>query len=324
MHQQNRYPLHRILARITDYVETQSGPASRYLDYVSEGKNRYEVEHIWADHPERHTDEFGHPADFAEHRNRIGGLLLLPKSFNASYGDLHLRGEAAALQHAEPARPLAAPAVLRAQPRLPPLHRASGLPFKPMAEFKKADLEDRSELYRQIAERIWNPADLLKGHSHDRRPQAVCGIQGVGAALAWAVPKHWSVLPNRALFTEVKDRKHPDEEMLSVTITKRNRHGRKPADDSSKKDSSLMQRLTSCSAARHCLQQNAGVAGCIGASDFAESSVPHMSSCGCAARMTLPCYFHHLYRTPQFAKEAERWSYGITSTCGASVQSTSR
>ena len=27
----------------------------------------------------------------------------------------------------------------------------------------------------------------------------------------------------------------------------------------------------------------------------------------------LPRYFHHLYRTPQFAKEAERWSYGITS-----------
>jgi type I restriction enzyme S subunit len=24
-------------------------------------------------------------------------------------------------------------------------------------------------------------------------------------------------------------------------------------------------------------------------------------------------YFHHLYRTPQFGKEAERWSYGITS-----------
>lgn len=82
MHQQNRYALHRILARLTDYVETQSGQPSRYLDYVSEGKTRYEVEHIWADHPERHTAEFPHPADFAEHRNRIGGLLLLPKNLS--------------------------------------------------------------------------------------------------------------------------------------------------------------------------------------------------------------------------------------------------
>ena len=34
------------------------------------------------------------------------------------------------------------------------------------------------------------------------------------------VPKHWEVLPNRALFTEVKERGHPEAPMLSVTITK--------------------------------------------------------------------------------------------------------
>jgi hypothetical protein len=39
----------------------------------------------------------------------------------------------------------------------------SGLPFVARAEFNKADLESRSQLYRQIAERIWNPADLLTG-----------------------------------------------------------------------------------------------------------------------------------------------------------------
>jgi type I restriction enzyme S subunit len=33
------------------------------------------------------------------------------------------------------------------------------------------------------------------------------------------VPAHWKVLPNRALFTEVNERDHPDEQMLSVTIT---------------------------------------------------------------------------------------------------------
>ena len=58
MHQQNRYALHRLLARLTDYVETRSGQASHYLDYVSEGRGRYEIEHIWADKYERYTDEF--------------------------------------------------------------------------------------------------------------------------------------------------------------------------------------------------------------------------------------------------------------------------
>jgi hypothetical protein len=52
------------------------------------GRKDYEIEHIWADHPELDTDEFSHPSEFREYRYRIGGLLLLPKSFNASYGDL--------------------------------------------------------------------------------------------------------------------------------------------------------------------------------------------------------------------------------------------
>ena len=39
--------------------------------------------------------------------------------------------------------------------------RESGLPFKPHETHKKHDLDTRQELYRQIAEQIWNP-DLLR------------------------------------------------------------------------------------------------------------------------------------------------------------------
>jgi hypothetical protein len=162
MHQQNRYPLHRILARLTDYVETESGQPSRYLDYVSEGKTRYEVEHIWADHPERHTGEFNHPADFAEYRNRIGGLLLLPKSFNASYSDLTYEAK---LPHYNTQNLLARslhPQCYEHNPGFLRFKEQSGLPFASLVQFKKVDLESRSLLYRQIAERIWNPDDLLR------------------------------------------------------------------------------------------------------------------------------------------------------------------
>jgi hypothetical protein len=163
MHTQNRYPIHRILARLTDYVEVQSGLPSHYLDYMSEGKTRYEVEHIWADHAERHTAEFSHSADFEEYRNRIGGLLLLPKSFNASYGDLTYEEK---LPHYNTQNLLARSLHTQCYERNPGFLRfkeQSGLPFAPLNAFNKADLELRSQLYRQIAERIWNPADLLKG-----------------------------------------------------------------------------------------------------------------------------------------------------------------
>lgn len=52
LHQQNRWQLHLLLARLTEFVETGSGLPSHYLEYVDVvGKNRYEVEHIWAGKP---------------------------------------------------------------------------------------------------------------------------------------------------------------------------------------------------------------------------------------------------------------------------------
>src|SRR5262249_18386025 len=89
LHQMNRYSIKWVLARMTDYLEMRGGLASRFEEYMSEGrKEGYEIEHIWADHWELHKDEFNHEADFDEYRNRFGALLLLPKTFNASYGDL--------------------------------------------------------------------------------------------------------------------------------------------------------------------------------------------------------------------------------------------
>lgn len=161
VHQQNRYALHRLLARLTDYVETESERPSRYMDYVREGRGRFEVEHIWADHPQRHIAEFSHPADFAEHRNRIGGLLLLPKSFNASYGDLPYEEK---LPHYNTHNLLARslhPQCYEHNPGFLRFIEEKGLPFKPYDHFGKVDLEERGELYRMLAERIWNPDDLF-------------------------------------------------------------------------------------------------------------------------------------------------------------------
>lgn len=162
VHQQSRYAIHRLLARLTEYVETQSGQPSRYAEYVAEGAGRYEVEHIWADHAERHTDEFAHTADFSEYRNRIGGLLLLPKQFNASYGDLPYREK---LPHYRTQNLLAHSLHEECYTRNPGFVRfvsESKLPFHPIAQFKKDDLDERSVLYRLLAERVWNPQDILR------------------------------------------------------------------------------------------------------------------------------------------------------------------
>jgi hypothetical protein len=165
LHGANGRQVHRMLARLTTFVETESAIPSRYTEYLQrQGKDGYEVEHIWSNHPEWHEDEFPHASDFQEQRNRIGGLLLLPKSFNASYGDLPYVGAEGEekLPHyntqnllARSLHPLCYehnPGFLR--------FKDSGLPFKHHPQFKKVDLEERSALYRKIAERIWDPSRL--------------------------------------------------------------------------------------------------------------------------------------------------------------------
>ena len=164
LHQQNRWALHRIIARLTDYVEQQSGQPTRYPEYMRDsGKNRYEVEHIWANKPERHTDEFSHPADFRDYRNRIGGLLLLPKSFNASYGDLTYEQK---LPHYNAQNLLARslnPQCYDHNPGFIRFVNGSGLQFQAETQLKKADLDKRGLLYRKIAEKVWDPEQLMQG-----------------------------------------------------------------------------------------------------------------------------------------------------------------
>lgn len=163
LHGMNGRQIHRLLARMTDYVETRSGLPSRYPEYVLRGgKERYEIEHIWADHSERHEEEFTHPTDFQEYRNRIGGLLLLPKSFNASYGDLPYVEKR---EHYNSQNLLARSLHEKAYEHNPGFRRfidECGLPFRAHPAFKKADLDARQDLYRRLAEQIWSPERLAR------------------------------------------------------------------------------------------------------------------------------------------------------------------
>ena len=128
------------------------------------------------------------------------------------------------------------------------------------------------------------------------------------------VPEHWEVLPNRATFSEVNDREHPQEQMLSVTIAEGVVRQKELLEDSSKKDSSRLDKTA------YKLVEPGDVAynkmrtwqGAVGVSGYrgivSPAYVVQRPRNGTHSR-----YLHYLLRTPAFAKEAERWSYGITS-----------
>ena len=128
------------------------------------------------------------------------------------------------------------------------------------------------------------------------------------------VPEHWEVSPNRALFEEIRDRDCPDEQMLSVTIKKGVIRQAALLENTSKKDSSNLDK------SKYKLVQPGDIAynkmrawqGAVGVSEYrgiiSPAYIVQRPRTSVDSR-----YVHHLLRTPAFAKEAERWSYGITS-----------
>ncbi len=153
-----RYIQH-ILARITRHIEEQSGVESSFVIYISrEVKKPFEIEHIWADKYERHTDEFSTEEEFAEYRNRIGGLLLLPRGFNQSFGDKPYTEKLEAYFGQNLLAKSLNEQCYRNNPSFLTYANRSGLPFRPHQTFKKADLDARQELYRLVCEEIWSPS----------------------------------------------------------------------------------------------------------------------------------------------------------------------
>ncbi len=128
------------------------------------------------------------------------------------------------------------------------------------------------------------------------------------------VPKGWQIKPNRALFQEIREANHPNEEMLSVTITKGVIRQSELLSETSKKDSSNVDKSKYKLVTPGELVYNKMRAwqGAIGLSRY-RGIVSPAYIVERPRKEIIGEYAHYLFRTPRFAKEAERWSYGITS-----------
>ena len=146
-----------VLARITHHITTEAGGVSSYAQY-----RPYDIEHIWANRYKQSESGYDNEEDFNYFRDCLGGLLLLPRSFNRSYGDKpYAQKQKLYLQQNLLARSLH-PDCYQNNPGFSRFIEKSGLPFKPHEEFKKEDLQERQELYLQIAGQIWNPDRLAE------------------------------------------------------------------------------------------------------------------------------------------------------------------
>ncbi|MEX2443148.1 MAG: restriction endonuclease subunit S [Alkalispirochaeta sp.] len=128
------------------------------------------------------------------------------------------------------------------------------------------------------------------------------------------IPSHWDCLPHRALFREIRSQGFPEEQLLSVTIAKGVVPQAALLNDSSKRDSSNEDKTKYKLVEPNDIAYNKMRAwqGAVGMSKYRGLVSPAYIVVRLRSSHN-PEYFHYLFRTPRFIKEAERWSYGITS-----------
>jgi hypothetical protein len=150
-----RYMLH-ILSRVTDYIETQSGIPSNFNNYINrEIKNPYDIEHIICDHHDWFVAEYPEKETFDRHRNKFGGLLLLPMDKNRSLNDLTFDKKLPIYFGENLLAKSLNSDCYQNNPQFKRFFEAENLKFKPYTTFDKKALLERQELYEELAKKIW-------------------------------------------------------------------------------------------------------------------------------------------------------------------------
>lgn len=160
--------MRRMLARISAWLDEQLGTAGMLAAYLkSSGATGHDIEHIVHDDYAALGVEFGSQEAFNLHRNRIGGLLLLPRSVNRSVSNKPYEEKRNVyLGQGGLAKTLHEGAYVN-NPQLRRLIEVQGLPFKPHTAFGLAELEDRQALLLHLAEQVWHPSRLVAAAAGD-------------------------------------------------------------------------------------------------------------------------------------------------------------
>ncbi len=157
--------MRRYLARMAAWLDVQAGTdqaeaplLTRYL--VTMGKSAYDIEHIIPDTFGTDSAGYASALDFREGRNRIGGLLLLPKSVNRSLNDdpyVQKRGKYGTQNT------LAKTLEPTAYQNDPQFNRVvSEFGFRHLDAFTRSEAEERQAVYARLADRIWSPERLWR------------------------------------------------------------------------------------------------------------------------------------------------------------------
>ena len=156
IHGQNGRFIKFLLSRISGYIDQESGQNTDFSSYYETNGKPFEIEHIWANHFDRHQDEFDQVHAFDATRNNIGGLILLPRGTNQSYGDKTYTEKQPHYEQQNLLVQSLCEKTYENNPNFLSMVQRLNLPFKAHPEFKTADIQARHKLYQAICEQIWD------------------------------------------------------------------------------------------------------------------------------------------------------------------------
>ena len=158
----NKNVVRRFLARLTLHLYTGSGGAPTYADLLTTGRTGYDIEHILPETLSATRAGFSDKREFEDERNWIGGLLLVLRRDNASFGNKPFSKKRAGYLQQNLLAASLHPQKYEGNPAFRDFRTISELPFQSYDHFGKAELHERQDLYEQIAAQVWSPERIRR------------------------------------------------------------------------------------------------------------------------------------------------------------------
>lgn len=154
-----RYMLH-LLARFTSYVNVKMGNPSQFDVYVDRKRkgNTYDIEHILPDDYDSYHEAFNDIDDFKASRQMIGNLIILTRDKNRSYQDMTYQQKVIKYAGDNILAQALNDIAYKNNPHFLAIAQEYG--FSPIPVFTKNSIEERANIYLQMAADIWDPNEI--------------------------------------------------------------------------------------------------------------------------------------------------------------------
>lgn len=157
----SRRYIYHLLARLTEATEVGAGRTESFDKLVNRNlKNPFDIEHIWADDYTAVSAIFANEAEFADWRNHIASLLLLPADVNRSLQDKPFIQKRAHYAKQNFYAASLDESVYLHQPQFINFAEMNCLPFMAFDNFSKDEQLKRRELVAKLVEKVWSTQRL--------------------------------------------------------------------------------------------------------------------------------------------------------------------